>query len=169
MHSREFEILHNKSHSLYLSPFPSKNKNGCPVPNLHRGQEEGSHRVTGNHPRLTPGFSGLREYFWNLHSQRILKTREDWLFWIIVLLWTIRKRTHCPGSNARHKITHFTSMCLASELNILESKNLLLSMKFQLFDTNFILSKNYVTVWAIHEEEPIFVNTWCYLAVLWYA
>ena len=59
MHSREFEILHNKSHSLYLSPFPSKNKNGFPVPSRHRGQEEGGHGVTGNHPRLTPGFSGL--------------------------------------------------------------------------------------------------------------
>lgn len=124
MHSREFEILHNKSHSLYLSPFPSKNKNGCPVPNLHRGQEEGSHRVTGNHPRLTQVFQvWVKEYFWNLHSQRILKTKKDWSCWVISLLWKIRKQTHCTCSHVRHKIIHFTSKRLASELNWREPKN----------------------------------------------
>lgn len=53
------EILHNKSHSLYLSPLPSKNRAAWPAPNPGRGQEDGSQGVTGNNPRLTPGFSGL--------------------------------------------------------------------------------------------------------------
>lgn len=67
------------------------------------------------------------------------------------------------------EITPFTSKHLASQLN-LNQKILLLtfSMKFQLFDINFIL-KNIIISLLDHLEERIFAGTWGYLAVTWWA